>query len=96
MALRGSEISRALTLTVSTTKCLTIRRRPYRAKMEFVYDYLIEYGSANDTRLDLIGIENAIAYGVASALNTCDQDGSPLYAVELTSRDQVSQDGKSS
>jgi len=100
--------SRSLGLTVTTTKCLNTRARaPYRAKLELVYDYRVDYrvsvntshndsGWGNDQELDLLGVENAIAYRIASALDACDTtDQSPLYAVELASRHRVFKDGES-
>jgi hypothetical protein len=86
--------SRSLALTVATTNCMNIRHEPYKAKLEFTYDYLVEYKPSQGPP-DLIGIENAIAYGVAAALDTCNADESPLYAVELASRHEIYKDGRS-
>ena len=102
--------SRSLGLTVTTTKCVNIRKNPYRAKLELVYDYRVDYspngvsvntghndsGRGNDQELNILGVENAIAYRIAASLDTCDPtDQSPLYAVELASRHRVFKDGES-
>ena len=105
--LRGTGASqhpRSLALTVTTTNCVNTRNEPYKARLELVYDYLVEYsdhgivsgGNNRDENdgLDLIGVENAVAYGLASALDTCNVGGSPLYAVELASRHHVFKDGE--
>jgi hypothetical protein len=89
---------RSLGLTVSTTNCIGLRTEAYKYRLGLVYDYLIEYAPQNSTgeaEPDLKGIENAVAYFVASTFNECnDQDDSPLYAVALVSRHAVFQEGE--
>ena len=95
MTLRGNNHpSRSLALTVTSTNCSTVRSEPYRTRMELIYDYLVEYNDVDGALPDLIGIESAISYGVAGSLNTCDSEGSPLFAVELASRHRVAKEGK--
>ena len=93
----GRGTSRSLGLTVSTTNCVGLRHEPYKYRFGLIYDYLIEYATGNDGEEmgpDLLGVENAVAYGVASALDECNQDESPLYAVGLASRHKELKDGK--
>lgn len=94
MALLRGTASRSLALTVTTTNCINVRKQPYKAKLALVYDYLVEYNEVGIDDPDLIGVENAVVYGVAAALDTCDVDGSPLCAVELATRHHVFKDGK--
>ena len=67
--------------------------------MGLIYDYLIEYtshgpNSSDQASPELLTLENAIAYGVASALNDCDEKDAPLYAVTLVARHEIFPDGK--
>ena len=90
--LRGND-RRSLVVTVSTTNCLNIRDSPYKARLELIYDYHVEYNTSehgdDDTGPDVVGVGNAISFAVAAALDTCSPDGSPLNAVELVSRHEV-------
>jgi len=87
-------------LTASTTSCSNIREKPYKARLEIIYDYLVEYRAENEATgrdiiiPDVIGVGNAVAFGVADALDSCGADGSPLYAVELASRHHIFEDGE--
>ena len=95
--LRGKN-PRSLAVTVSTTNCLNIRDDPYKARLELIYDYHVEYSVIDnvddDKGPDVIGVGNALSFAVAAALDTCSSDGSPLYAVELVSRHEVLNDGE--
>ena len=95
--LRGYD-QRSLAVTVSTTNCLNIRDAPYKARLELIYDYHVEYSVVNNVDdnkgPDVIGVGNAVSFAVAAALDTCSSDGSPLYAVELVSRHEVLDDGE--
>lgn len=74
-----------------------LRTEAYKYGLRLVYDYLIEYAPFDDLEgkePDLMNIENAVAYGVASALNDCDETGKPLYSVALLSRHEVFKNGK--
>lgn len=91
---------RSLAVTVSTTNCLNIRDTPYKARLELIYDYHIEYSPSDyiddDNGPDVFGVGNAISFAVAAALDTCSLDGSPLSAVELVPRHEVLDDGEKS
>ena len=84
-------------LTVATSRCIGLRTEAYRYRLGLFYDYLIEYvphNTTDDSIPDLFGVENAIAYGVASALDDCDVDGSPLYVVAPVAKHAIFQNGK--
>ena len=98
MPLLRGKTPRSLAFTVSTTNCESVRDGPYKARLELIYDYLVEYRADDnvddDDGPDVIGVGNAIAYGVAAALDTCSATGAPLYAVDLTSRHEVFENGE--
>ena len=97
MKLGQGRTSRSLGLTVATSRCIGLRTEAYKYRLGLFYDYLIEYAPLNSTEdaiPDLFGVENAIAYGVAAALDDCDADGSPLYAVALVAKHAILQNGK--
>lgn len=100
MGLRGTESPRrSLALTVTTTNCVKERENPYSRRIEIVYDYLIDFsiGAPDQDQVlaaSLIGVGNAVAYGLAAVLNRCGADGSSVYAVELASWHEVLESGK--
>ena len=100
MGLRGAGTThRALALTVTTTNCAQKREYAYSERIEMSYDYLIDSPKDNPTdgqslATSLIGVGNAIAYGLAAVLNQCAADGTPIYAVELASWQEVLESGE--
>jgi hypothetical protein len=81
----NDSVPRALAVSeiVTTAACKEIRYERYRARLDLFYFYTVIF--ANDTvPVDVTGIENAIAHAVASALNKCDDQERPLYAVKLS------------
>ena len=76
--------------TISTTKCNAIRTESYKAELQLFYTYSVEFGPGSSRKLD--GMEEAIAYIVAQALDSCDIMGRPIYQVKTTTPHKVSKD----
>jgi hypothetical protein len=69
---------------VTTAACNEIRFDKYRARLDLFYFYTVIFAIDNSLPVDVTGIESAIAHAVASALNGCDDQERPLYAVKLS------------
>jgi len=75
--------------TLSTTECNNVRRRSYQARLDISYFYLLEFvvdqnETIEDASLDFAGIDRAVAASLAIALDTCDDDDRPKYAIALS------------
>jgi hypothetical protein len=79
----GVPRSLAVSEIVTTAACQEIRFDKYRARLDLFYFYTVVFAS-DSLPVDVTGIENAIAHAVASALNGCDDQERPLYAVKLS------------
>jgi hypothetical protein len=77
--------SRETSEIVSTSSC-EVRIRRYEARLNIHYFYKIEY---EEEPLDLLGLEKTLATSIASALNECDENMEPVYAVELNAPSHV-------
>jgi hypothetical protein len=75
--------SLAVSEIVTTAACNEIRFDKYLARLDLFYFYTVVFAS-DGMPVDVTGIENAIAHAVASALNGCDDQERPLYAVKLS------------
>lgn len=84
MALNGDQSQQIIKEIITTTSC-KVREETFQARLELLYYYKVEYIES----LDLVGIERALATSIASALNYCDENMEPLYAVELTSPSHI-------
>ena len=78
---------------ITTTACNNIRFDGFQARLDMFYFYFVEYKDTN-VELDLVGIENALAISIASALDDCDERNRPVYALEISSRHILSEGGK--
>jgi hypothetical protein len=78
--------------TLTTTNCNAIRLEDYRAELQLVYKYVVEFAAGGSR--SLIGLQQAIAHAVAQELNSCDILDRPLYKVKTTTQHAFSKDGK--
>ena len=81
--------SRAMVGTITTTECSNIRTiASFQARLDMFYLYKIEYENNHngngDTEPDLPGIERALATALATALDRCDDQKRPAYAIQLS------------
>ena len=84
---------RALVGTITTTECPSVRTSDsFRARLDLMYLYQVEYttdlfdssSSSTNEEPDLPGIERAVAMALASALDQCDAQGRPAYAIQIS------------
>ena len=88
-------VSIPVTKLGATTDCNAIRTTAFIARLDLDYYYLVETDGQNDLVPDqLSGLEEAIRYAVVGALNMCDSQDQPYYAILLESAHHISTDGK--
>ena len=66
---------------VSTSECDHIRIEPFVARLELEYLYLVETVVPLQ---DLKGLQNVNNQAILNALHSCDQNGFPQYALDLS------------
>lgn len=76
---------------VTTSACDNIRTQRFPAKLELVYFYVLE--TTNGPLEDLSGIQNAILRAVLEALQRCDGNGFPEFALDLATKHEYSENG---
>jgi hypothetical protein len=90
----GMPRSLAVNEIVTTAACNEIRFDKYLARLDLFYFYTVIFASDNSAPVDVTGIENAIAHAIASALNGCDDQERPLYAVKLSATGHALSSGR--
>jgi hypothetical protein len=79
LALRGN--NRDLRQVITATTCGNVRNpNDFPATLDVRYLYMVEYYGS----LELNSLSEAIATSVASSLHSCNENGQPYFAVELT------------
>jgi hypothetical protein len=83
LALRGNH--RALRQVITATACGNVRNpNDFPATLDVRYLYMVEYNGS----LELNSLSKAIATSVASSLHSCNENGQPYFAVELTNENE--------
>lgn len=77
--LRGRK--RILGERVVSTACSKIRNEPYKARLDLLFLYVLEYRT--ESEIDLLALNSAIANYLISVLNDCDANGQPKFATEI-------------
>lgn len=76
---------------VSTSECDHIRIEPFVARLELEYLYLVE--TLAPLR-NLKGLQNVNNQAILNALHSCDADGFPQYALDLSTPHERVEQGK--
>lgn len=77
--------------TLTTTGCNVIRSDDYKAELQLVYSYLVEFAAGSSRSLR--GLEDAIVHAVAQEMSSCDEFDRPLYKVRTNTQHVFSKDG---
>jgi hypothetical protein len=77
---------------VSNSECSNVRTKPFTAKLELEYMYLVESSRPLD---DLKGVQNVNNRAILDALVSCDDNGYPEYALDLSTPHEYVDQGAS-
>ena len=85
-------LEKSSTSVVSTSECENVRTKPFAAKLELEYLYLVE---SLVPLQNLQGVQNVNNRAILDALVTCDDKGFPLYGLDLGTPHEDVEQGKS-
>jgi hypothetical protein len=77
---------------VSTSECENVRTKPFAAKLELEYLYLVE---SLVPLQNLKGVQNVNNRAILDALVTCDDKGFPIYGLDLATPHEDVEQGES-